>query len=191
LNYVGKLNYNLGSKHQLEGSVFGDPSNTPTNYTRGSSLASSNNLRESGLDYGSRTWTGRYNGALTNTWVASVNYSNYFNKFTENPKFNGYQVLDNTGIQEKTGPALTFNGLGFIEGSESRVNELAATSSHIVSFYGGHTIVYGYQFEDVQYDDIQRYSGPNFTLPNAPEFGAAAGLTQFGASVTREHQGGN
>lgn len=190
LNYVGKINYNLGSRHQLEGSVFGDPSTISNGFTRVSSLASSDTLRQSGLDYGSRTWTGRYNGALTNTWVLSVNYSNYFNKFTENPNANGYQVSDQTGVQEKTGPALLYNGLGFVEGSESRVNELAATSSHIVNFFGNHTIDYGYQFEDVQYDDVRRYTGADFTLPNLPEFGTAAGKTQFGATVTREHMNG-
>lgn len=190
LNYVGKVNYNLSSRHQLEGSVFGDPSTTPTNYTRVTSLASSDNLRESGLDFGSRTWTGRYNGTLTNTWVASVNYSNFFNKFTETPKFNGIQVTDNVPVQEKTGPQKIYNGLGFIEGSESRVNQVAATSSHILPFFGSHTLEYGYQFEDVQYDDVMQYTGGAITLPNLPEFGPAAGKTQFGATVIREHQGG-
>ncbi len=189
-NYVGKINYNLGSKHQLEGSVFGDPSNVPNGYTRVSSLSSSDDLRQSGLDFGSRTWTGRYNGALTNAWVVSTNYSNYFNKFTENPKFNGAQVLDNVGVQEKTGPARTYNGLGFIEGSESRVNQVAATSSNIFTFIGAHTLDYGYQFEDIQYDDTRRYTGPDFQLPSLPEFGPASGKTQFGANLTREHQGG-
>ena len=120
----------------------------------------------------------------------SANYSNYFNKFTENPKFNGIQITDNVPVQEKTGPQKIYNGLGFIEGSESRVNQLAATSSHIVSFLGSHTFDYGYQFEDVQYDDVMQYTGGAITLPNLPEFGAAAGKTQFGATVIREHQGG-
>ena len=190
LNYVGKINWNISSRHQLEGSVFGDPSITPTNFTRVSSLSSSDNLRESGLDYGSRTWTGRYNGALTNTWVVSANFSNYFNSFTESPKFNGYQVTDNTGIQEKTGPAKVSNGLGFLEGSESRVHEFSVTSSHNFRLLGSHTVDYGFQFEDVNYDDNQRYTGPNFQLPNLPAFGVAAGKTQFGATVIREHMGG-
>ncbi len=31
-DYTGKLNYNLGAKHQFEGSVFGDPSSTPMTF---------------------------------------------------------------------------------------------------------------------------------------------------------------
>ncbi len=191
LNYVGKLNWNLGSRHQLEGSVFGDPASVPIGFTRVSSLASNDDLRQSGLDYGSRTWTARYNGALTNNWVVTANYSKYFNKFTENPKSDGYQVTDNVPVQEGTGPREIYNGLGFIEGSESRVNQFSGNSSHVFRFLGGHTFEYGYQFEDIAYDDVRRYSGPDFTLPDLPEFGDAAGQTQFGATVTREHMGNN
>jgi len=190
LNYVGKINWNINSKHQIEGSVFGDPSSIPVGFTRVSSLSSSDTLRQSGIDFGSRTWTGRYNGALSAKMIVSLNYSNYFNSFTESPKANGIQVTDNTAVQEKTGSAKVFNGLGFIEGSESRVNELAAGGTNFLTFLGGHTFDYGYQFEDVQYDDNQRYTGADFQLPNLPAFGAAAGKTQFGATVTREHQGG-
>ena len=31
-DYTGKINYNLGTKHQFEGSVFGDPSYTPMTF---------------------------------------------------------------------------------------------------------------------------------------------------------------
>ena len=34
LNYQTKLNWNINSNHQLEGSVFGDPSTTPVGFTR-------------------------------------------------------------------------------------------------------------------------------------------------------------
>ena len=35
----------------------------------------------------------------------------------------------------------------------------------------------GYQFADDVYNNINRYTGADFQLPNLPEFGAAAGAT--------------
>ncbi len=190
LNYSGKINYNLNPNHQLEGSVFGDPSTTPVGLTRTSALASDDDLRASGLDYGSRTWSARYNGVMSTHWVVSANYSDYFNTFTETPKANGYQITDNVPVQEKTGGRVIRNGLGFLEGTESRVHQLGLSSSHTGNFLGGHSISYGYQFEDVNYDDSRRYTGPDFQIPNLPAFGVAAGKTQFGAALIREHMGG-
>lgn len=190
-NYFGKLNYNLTSKHQLEGSVFGDPAHTPTTFNRGLNTTRTgpiDRLTTSKLEYGSRTWSGRYTGALTNSWVLTANYGNYFNKFTETPAFNGYRITDITPSQEKTGSNFAYGGLGFRENSESRVHQLTATSSHVVSLLGGHTFEYGYQFEDQNYDDFRLNSGPDFTLPSAPEFKLAAGKIQHGASLTRTHQ---
>jgi hypothetical protein len=193
LNYQGKINYNLSPNHSFEGSVFGDPSTVPMGYTRLGSLASDDNLQTSSLDYGSRTWTGRYNGTLTPKWILSVNYSNYYNHFQETPKFNGIQVIDITPSEEpgNTNPTRTYNGVGFLEGTESKVNELSATSSHLFSFLGGHTVDYGYQFEDVSYDDKYGYNGPTFQLPNLPEFGIAAGQTQYGGVFQRQHANPN
>jgi Carboxypeptidase regulatory-like domain/TonB-dependent Receptor Plug Domain len=190
-DYTAKLNYNLGTKHQFEGSVFGDPSSTPMTYNRqvGSTPAPGpiDTLRQSKLDYGTRTWTARYTGTLTNRWVATVNYSNYYNNFNESPLANGYRITDNTAVQEGTGGQTIYGGLGFLENSEAKVNQLNVSSSHIFTFLGGHTFEYGYQFEDDVYNDFRRYSGADFTLPNLPELGPAAGQTQYGASLTRQH----
>lgn len=182
LNYQAKVNYNLSSKHQVEGSVFGDPSHVPTTFARLASLSSNDNLQSSGLDYGSRTWTARYNGAPSAKWVLSANFSDYLNKFTETPKFNGYQITDFT-----VSPNITYAGLGFIETTQSTVHELAGTSSNLFNFLGSHTLEYGYQFEDVNYDDVNKYTGAPFQNPNLPEFGIAAGKTVNGATFQRIH----
>ena len=194
-DYTAKINYNLGTRHQFEGSVFGDPSSTPMTFNSNLSTVPApgpvDTSVESRLKYGTRTWTGRYNGTLTPNWVATVNYSNYYNSFTETPLANGYQIQDSTPTQEN--PALgsfTYGGIGFIEGSESKVNQLAVSSTHIFSFLGGHTLQFGYQFEDDVYNDIRQYTGATFTLPNLPELGPAAGQQMYGASFTRTHENG-
>ena len=191
-DYTAKLNYNLGSRHQFEGSVFGDPSHTPMQFNAPVSTTSAPGPVDTGveskLNYGTRTWTGRYTGALTSHWVATVNYSNYYNSFTETPKANGYQVTDNTPVQAGTGGSITYGGLGFIEGSESKVNQLTVSSSHLFSLLGGHNVTFGYQFENDLYNDIQKYTGADFTLPNLPELGEAAGKTVYGAAFTRTYE---
>ena len=111
---------------------------------------------ESKLNFGTRTWTGRYNGTFTPNWAVTVNYSNFYNSFTNTPLENGYQIIDNTAVQEGTGGAITYGGVGFNEASVSKVNQLAVSSTHIFRFWGGHTITYGYQFEDDVYNDIYR-----------------------------------
>ena len=73
-DYTGKINYNLGIKHQFEGSVFGDPSSTPMTFNSNFSTIPTVNPEapgpidtsvESKLTYGTRTWTGRYNGTFS------------------------------------------------------------------------------------------------------------------------------
>lgn len=190
-NYTGKLNWNLAANHQIEGSVFGDPSETPVGFTRFTSLASNDDLRASGRNYGSRTWSARYNGVLKPWWVVSSNYSDYFNEFNEAPKFNGYQITDNVPVQDKTGSRRVTNGLGFLETTESRARQFTVSSSHMFSLLGGHTFEYGYQFENIAYDDTRLYTGPDFQIPNLPIFGEAAGKTQHGASLIRTHTNAN
>jgi outer membrane receptor protein involved in Fe transport len=186
-DYTGKMNWNINSKHQLEGSVFGDPSIAPMGFQRTTSLSSNNTLRESSLDYGSRTWTGRYTGSLTSKLVVTANYSEYYNHFDENPKHNGFLMQDNVPIQEGTGSSFVYNGLGSLEDSEAHTHQFNASLTWLASLFGQHTIQAGYQFEDDPYNDYSAFSGPQFKLPNDPVLGPAAGQTMFGAEFTRTH----
>jgi len=76
--------------------VFGDPATLPAGFARISSLASNDGLRTSGLDYGSRTWTARYNGIFTKHWLLIGQLHNFKNDFNENPSITGYQIIDQT-----------------------------------------------------------------------------------------------
>jgi hypothetical protein len=192
-DYTGKIDYNLGTKHQFEGSVFGDPSHSPMTFNSNLSTVPApgpvDTSVESKFTYGTRTWTGRYNGTFTPNWAVTVNYSNFYNSFTNTPLENGYQITDNTAVQTNTGGAITYGGIGFNEASVSKVNQMAVSSSHIFRLWGGHNVTYGYQFEDDVYNDIYRYTGAPFQLPNLPELGPAAGQTVTGAAFTRQYEG--
>jgi len=192
-DYTGKIDWNLGTKHQFEGSVFGDPSHSPMTFNSPLSTVPApgppDTSVESKFNYGTRTWTGRYNGTLTPNWAVTVNFSNFYNSFTNTPLENGYQIIDNTAVQAGTGGSITYGGIGFNEASVSKVNQFAVSSSHIFRLWGGHNITYGYQFEDDVYNDIYRYTGAPFQLPNLPELGPAAGQTVTGAAFTRQYEG--
>ena len=193
LDYTGKIDYNLGTKHQFEGSVFGDPASTPIAFNKPLSTvlapAPVDDSVEGKLTFGTRTWTGRYNGTLSPNWAVTVNYSNYYNSFTDTPLLNGYEITDNTAVQTKTGGANTYGGEGFLEDTVSKVNQFTVASTHVFRFLGGHTIQYGYQFEDDIYNDINEYSGAVFTLPNIPALGPAAGQQVNGGIFTRQYSG--
>jgi hypothetical protein len=197
LDYTAKINYNLGTKHQFEGSVFGDPSNTPMTFNQPVSTIPApgpiDRSVESKLNFGTRTWTGRYNGTLSPNWAVTANFSNYYNSYTDtalNP--NTYQIIDVTAAEAGTGGQITYGGLGFDEKSESKVNQFAVASTHIFRLWGGHTITYGYQFEDDVFNDaFDLYSGANFTFPNIPALGTAAGQTSYGGQFLRTYENGN
>lgn len=195
IDYTGKINYNLGTKHQFEGSVFGDPSHTPMTFNQPVSTVPApgpiDTSVESKLNYGTRTWTGRYNGTLTPNWAVTVNYSNYYNSFTDTPLENGYEIIDTTAAQAGTGGQITYGGIGFIEASVAKVNQFNASSTHIFRAFGGHTLTYGYQFTDDVYNDVYRYTGAPFQLPNLPELGPAAGATVYGAVFERQYENPN
>src|SRR5580693_9111148 len=134
-DYTGKIDYNLGTKHQFEGSVFGDPSHSPMTFNNNLSTVPApgpvDDSVESKFSYGTRTWTGRYNGTFTPNWAVTVNYSNFYNSFTNTPLENGYQIVDNTAVQAGTGGSITYGGIGFNEASVSKVNQMAVSSNHI------------------------------------------------------------
>ncbi len=192
-DYTAKLDYNLGSKHQFEGSVFGDPSHSPITFNSPISTvpapAPVDTSVESKFQYGTRTESARYNGTFTPNWAVTVNYSNYHNSFTNTPLENGYEIIDNTAVQLGTGGSITYGGIGFNEASVSKVNQMAVSSTHIFRLFGGHTVTYGYQFEDDVYNDIYKYTGAPFVLPNIPALGPAAGQTVYGAAFTRQYEG--
>jgi len=196
-NYTGKLNWNISSKHSLEGTVFGDPATTNAQYWRAGGPDSqpvgkpTDDLAVSSLDYGSRTWSARYTGALTPTWIVTADYADHHNHLTESPLHNGYRVTDNTLLQAGTGGTITYGGLGLLQNTESLNHIFTVSSSHIFTLFGGHAVDYGFQLEDQPYNDLYLYSGAPVVLPSDPAFQTASGQTQYGGFVTRTYAVGN
>ena len=77
-----------------------------------------------------------------------------------------------------------------IEATESKVNQFTVASTHVFRFFGGHTLQYGYQFEDDIYNEIYAiHRARPYALPNVPELEAAAGKTSTARSFTRQYSG--
>ncbi len=83
-NYAGKLTWKINDKHQIESSVFGDPTNTNIG-ENDFVLNTPNTTAMSKLHYGTRNWVIRYNGTLSPTWLVNGSFTWSNNRATEYP----------------------------------------------------------------------------------------------------------
>jgi hypothetical protein len=133
-NYAFKLDYNFNPSHQLNFSIFGDP--TITNKAPHNSLNIDNTTANSVLDFGTRNTAVRYNGALTPSWTASVAFSQGTNRFDESGFDNFAIITDRTGQPRGDFRAV---GLGFFEPTDSTTYRTTADTQKVISFLGTHT----------------------------------------------------
>lgn len=190
LNYSAKINVNLDadSKHQLEGSVFGDPSSAPFGPNRpaipaaGGGGALQSDFPDRGfskLKYGSRNVTVRYNGTLTNSWLMNASFSLAHNDFTESGMPNFYGVQDRTegtpGALNPVGDGFPtpgtsrglngIGGVGFYENNEGTNKQWAVNGTNLFRLFGGHQMDYGFQLEDIDFSWFHERTGARWQVP--------------------------
>jgi Carboxypeptidase regulatory-like domain len=170
-NYAAKIDFNATSNHQINFSIFGDP--TTTNKAPHNSLNIDNTSANSVLDYGTRNIATRYNGSLSSTWTVSAAFSQGRNRFDELGFDNLASITDFTGQPRGVFRA---QGLGFFEPTDSTTYRVTGDTQKQASFWGKHTFGLGYQYQRSFYNGIRDRSGPKFTVPstNATGFNAAA-----------------
>src|SRR5712692_9455232 len=198
LNYSGKINYNLtaNQNHQIEGSVFGDPSIQPFGANRqvagrgfnGGALQSDFPERAfSALDYGARNWSVRYNGAITPRMLVNASFAWARNHFDENNIPTIFQVEDRTeatpGALNPVGDGLPtpgtsrginqVGGAGFFENSLSNNKQYTVNSTVNFRAGGNHQFDYGFEYQDVGFDWFHRRSGTDWFTPCVNMNGAA------------------
>ena len=189
-NYSAKLNYNItaNQNHQIEGSVFGDPSHQPFGPNRqnggpggGSGVLASDFPKRafSELNYGSRNWSVRYNGAFSPKFLLNASFSWAHNKFDESNLPNIYRVQDRTeGTPGTPNPLLDglptpatsrglneIGGAGFVENTEGNNRQVSANATLTFRAWGGHQMDYGGEFQNVNYDWFHRHTGPDWKIP--------------------------
>jgi len=158
-NYDAKLTWRINDSHQLEGSIFADPSHTNVGGYNLGSLLASNNTGFSSLQYGTRNIVGRYNGTLSPTWLVNGSFAYNVNDFTESPSSNVYQIVDRTGATN------TLQGFGFLENHKAHTYKLSGDTSKIVNLIGQHTFSLGYMWENPNYTDVKARSGGRYLVP--------------------------
>ncbi|HZR31717.1 MAG TPA: TonB-dependent receptor [Terriglobales bacterium] len=185
-NYAAKLTWKLSDKHQLESSVYGDPTRSNTGAFNTTSTFSDTTFSK--LSNGTRNWVARYNGVLSPTWLANASFSWGHNYLTETPKApNIYQILDVTGcgftgttgstscrtpltpgtLDGPLGPLsgiFTRQGLGFSETTQGDNYGLNFDTQKTVDKLGSHTFGIGYHYERNFYKGNRSRSGPSFPI---------------------------
>ena len=173
LSYAGKLTFKLNDNHQIESSVFGDPTKTNTseqNYV----LNTPNDTAMSKWDYGSRDWVVRYNGTLSPTWLLNGSFTWNSSHFSEIPKYDVVQVTDRTNPSN----IHPIQGFGQYENHVVDSYGFNADTQKIVHAAGEHTLSLGFRHERPNYDNIVNASAGFSPVPDTN----AAGNQYLGIS---------
>ena len=192
-SYAGKLTYRISDGHQLEASVFGDPT-YGNNNPNGSILSTASPTTFDKLQYGTRNLVVRYNGTLSPTWLFNASWAWGHNNLNDTPASpDAYQIVDYT--QRDTCGAPSFNalctdpsnqlrgqftrqGLGYYENTTGENYGLNVDTQKVFNFLGSHTLGFGYRYDVNHYDGTKLRSGPNiaFTATDAAAIGGDAAL---------------
>lgn len=169
-NYAVKIDANIATGHQVNFSIFGDP--TTTNKAPWASLNIDNLTANSVLNYGTRSMAWRYTGTLSPTWTVNSSFSWGHNRFDESGFDNFNQIVDRT--QAATRGNFTAIGRGFFEPTQGDTYRTSVDTQKIVSFMGSHTIGLGYQYQRAYYSGLRDRSGPHYTVPTTNADGSFA-----------------
>jgi len=170
LTYSTKATWQINNAHRIDASFFGDPSTGDNGPQRLSALLVTDTSSFSSLDYGGHNQVARYSGLLTDHWLLEGTIARAVNRITETPSVNAWRVTNRTVT-----PALVTGGIGFYEAGNRGVNNQFAVKS--TSFVRSHEIRYGFEFDDVSYDQVNQRTGPTFVAPDGR-------TTATGAQVT-------
>ena len=163
-NYAFKLDYNVTPNHQINFSIFGDP--TESNRAPHNTLNIDNTTAVSTLDFGTRNTAVRYNGTLSQTWTVSSSFSQGRNKFDEIGFDPIAQIVDQTQLGAGQRGEFVAVGLGFYEPTDSTTYRWTIDTSKQVNLWGSHTLALGYQYQTAEYTGLRERSGPRFTIPS-------------------------
>lgn len=160
-NYAGKLTWKINDNHQIESSVFGDPTTTNTS-EQNNVLNTPNDTAMSKWNYGTRNWVVRYNGTLSPTWLVNGSFTWNNNRFTESPKYDVIQVTDRTDPNN----IHALQGFGFLENHNTDSYAINIDTQKIVHVWGTHTLSVGYRHERPNYLNIATASAGLFDVPS-------------------------
>ena len=169
-NYAAKGTWQLTSTHRIDASFFGDPAKGTTGPQRSSSLLNQRTDGYSSLEYGGHNQTVHYSGVLNPRFLVEASFGRALNRILETPSVNEWQVRD-----FRVTPRVVTGGLGFYEaGNRSNSWQFQAKATNTVSAHGAHQIRYGFDYENLDFSQLQQYSGPTFTAPTGAQTATGA-----------------
>lgn len=164
-NYAVKGTWKFNDNHQVESSIFSDPSHTPVSAFN--TLNIDNTTAFSKLVFGTRNWVVRYNGSVSPTWLVNGSFTWGYTYFNEKGFANLQEILDQTQTAGLPGQRGAFRavGLGFTEPTQGNTFGANIDTSKTINALGRHTFSIGYRLERAFYDGSRGRSGPTYTVP--------------------------
>jgi outer membrane receptor protein involved in Fe transport len=170
LTYSTKGTWQVGNRHRIDVSFFGDPSKGDNGPQRLSSLLVNDTSSFSSVDYGGHNQTVRYNGVLGSHWLLEATFARALNRIIETPSVDTWRVTDTTAT-----PNAVSGGIGFYEAGNRSLNyQYAAKSTNII---GGHQIRYGLEYDNVDYDQTNQRTGPTLLAPDGRQTATGAQIS--------------
>ncbi len=169
-NYAAKGTWQMTGAHRLDVSFFGDPATGATGPQRSSALLNQTTAGYSSLEYGGHNQSIHYAGVLSSHFLVNASFGRALNRILEIPSVDEWQVRD-----FRVTPRTVTGGLGFYEaGNRSDSWQLEAKATNIVTGRGQHQIRYGVDYENLDFSQLQQFSGPTFTAPNGQQTATGA-----------------
>jgi outer membrane receptor protein involved in Fe transport len=168
--YSAKGTYQIASSHRIDASFFGDPSSGDMGPQRTSSLLVQDTSSFSEIDYGGHNQTVRYDGVLTPNLLVEGSYARAYNNLAETPLVDEWRVTDTTVV-----PNIITGGIGGYEAGNKGTNQ--QYTAKLTYILGDHSIKGGFLYEDVEFSQVNKRTGPTFTAPDGQQ-------TATGASVS-------
>ena len=163
-DYSAKLTWQINQNHQIEGSVFGDP--THSDLAPWSTLNIDNASSNTTQSFGSRNLAVRYQGTIGSSLVLDAAFVMNWNRFSEAP-LPVVDVADLTQTDGLPGQRGQFRAQGFgsFENYNSTSKGIQFDVHKTVTIFGQqHTFSAGYIWNYPNYIDSLGYSGGQFPI---------------------------
>jgi len=187
-SYAGKGTFKINDNHQVEVSIFGDPTYGDNNANGNAAQQTASKTTFDKLQYGTRNFVARYNGTLSPTWLLNGSWSWGHNNLSDTPSDpNTYVVVDRIQRNpcgppvfngECTDPANPLRGqfirqgFGYFENTKGDNYGTNVDTSKSFHFLGQHNLTVGYRFDRSLYGGSKHRTGPTIAFD-------AAAITDF------------
>jgi hypothetical protein len=169
-NYAAKGTWQATTGHRVDASFFGDPATGAAGPQRSSALLNETTSGYSGLEFGGHQQAVHYDGVVNRHLLIDASFGRALNRIVETPSVNDWQVTD-----LRVTPRVITGGIGFYEaGNRSNSWQAQAKATTVVSGYGQHQMRYGFDYEHLDFSQLQQYTGPTFTAPNGQQTATGA-----------------